>query len=131
MGDPAARLAQLEAKLQALRAERAPAQPLADPAALAAATEEERLRQAQLDDAALLTMLRNLCIRYTGDRAEEVAAHAIRSKKELSHFVGNPVPRPPSANKAGSSFPIASTVWGQELATTLGAGSGFFQELCA
>ena len=57
MGDPAARLAQLEAELQALRAERAPAQPLANPAALATAAEEERLHQAQLDDAALLTTL--------------------------------------------------------------------------
>ena len=35
MGDPAARLAQLEAELQALRAERAQVQPPANPVAIA------------------------------------------------------------------------------------------------
>ena len=46
MGDPVARLAQFEAELQALWAERAQVQPPANPAAIAAAAEEERLRQA-------------------------------------------------------------------------------------
>ena len=79
--------------------------------------------------AAVLERVNSLCARYTGDSSQGVAQHSISTPAELSHFANNPVPRPPMATRPGEPYPIGDTAWGQALASSLGAGSAYFQEL--
>ena len=99
-------------------------------AALRAALGAPAVAPAEAQRAARLERLTALCTRYTGDGSQGVAAHSISNPGELSHFANNPVPRPPTAGRPGDPYPIGSTAWGQSLATGLGAGSGYYQELC-
>ena len=114
MGDAAASLAALRKELESLKAQLGGSS--SDPAAARRA--------------AVLDRVTSLCVRYTGDTSQGVTQHALATPAELCHFANNPVPRPPSATQPGEAFPVGDTAWGQALATGLGPGSGYYQEIC-